>query len=482
MKHSLYFFLGFILLASLLNGCQDATRKENKNLNNVSSVYQADLKEILQDSKLTVLAENSANSYFIYRGQKMGLEYEILREFARSLGVDLEVKIVKNLDLIIDQLNNGEGDIISCNYTITKERKKKIDFSTPYMRTSQVLVQRKPENWREMRRKEWKAQLIKDPSQLIGKKIHVWKNSSYFERMINLQDELGDTIYLEPLDGDINPEDIIELVDKEFIDYTVTDENVARINQRFYPNIDASLELSVKQKIAFGLRKSSPLLQKSLNNFLEKFMKTATFSYIKHKYLNMSRFSGKSKGNYASTSGNQISSFDEIIQAEAEKYDWDWRLLAALIYQESKFRLGQQTWAGAYGLMQFMPSVGPSYGVYPDSPPATQIKGGMRKLSDDYKGWEEIPDSLQRVKFTLATYNAGKGHVLDAQRLAKKNGKDPLVWDDNVEIFINRLSQPKYYQDPVCYYGYMRGSETYKYVREIFIRFNEYKTAFDLDV
>jgi membrane-bound lytic murein transglycosylase F len=300
--------------------------------------------------------------------------------------------------------------------------------------------------------------------------------------MINLQDELGDTIYLEPLDGDINPEDIIELVDKEFIDYTVTDENVARINQRFYPNIDASLELSVKQKIAFGLRKSSPLLQKSLNNFLEKFMKTATFSYIKHKYLNMSRFSGKSKGNYASTSGNQISSFDEIIQAEAEKYDWDWRLLAALIYQESKFRLGQQSWAGAYGLMQFMPSVGPSYGVYPDSPPATQIKGGMRKLSDDYKGWDEIPDSLQRVKFTLATYNAGKGHVLDAQRLAKKNGKDPLVWDDNVEIFINRLSQPKYYQDPVCYYGYMRGSETYKYVREIFIRFNEYKTAFDLDV
>jgi membrane-bound lytic murein transglycosylase F len=482
MKHSLYFFLGYIFLVTMLNGCQNPTRKEKENLNTASSVHQADLKEILQDSKLTILAENSANSYFIYRGQKMGLEYEILREFARSLGVDLEVKIVKNLDLITDQLNNGEGDIISCNYTITKERKKKIDFSIPFMRTSQVLVQRKPENWKEMRRKEWNAQLITDPSQLIGKKIHVWKNSSYFERMINLQDELGDTIYLEPLDGDINPEDIIELVDKGFIDYTVTDQNVARINQRFYPNIDASLELSVKQKIAFGLRKSSPLLQKSLNNFLTDFMKTATFSYIKHKYLNMSKYAGKSKGNYASTSGNQISPYDQIIQAEAQKSKWDWRLLAALIYQESKFRLGQQSWAGAYGLMQFMPSVGPSYGVYPDSPPAVQIKGGMRKLSDDYNGWEDIPDSLQRFKFTLATYNAGKGHILDAQRLAKKNGKDPLVWDNNVEIFINRLSQPKYYQDPVCYYGYMRGSETYKYVREIFIRFSEYKTAFDLDV
>jgi membrane-bound lytic murein transglycosylase F len=237
----------------------------------------------------------------------------------------------------------------------------------------------------------------------------------------------------------------------------------------------------VKQKIAFGLRKSSPLLQKSLNNFLEEFMKTATFSYIKHKYLNMSKYAGKSKGNYASTKGNKISSYDHIIKEAAKVANWDWRLLAALIYQESKFRRSQQSWAGAYGLMQFMPSVGPSYGVYPDSPPVVQINGGMRKLADDYRGWEEIPDSLQRVKFTLATYNAGKGHVLDAQRLAKKNGKNPLIWDDNVEVFINRLSQPKYYQDPVCYYGYMRGSETYKYVREIFIRFNEYKSAFDLD-
>lgn len=469
------------MMLLIISGCQNTSRKDKTVVGQAIEDKHDDLKEILAQNKLTVLAENSANSYFIYRGQKMGLEYEILKEFARSIGVKLEVKIVENLDNIIDKLNAGEGDIIACNYTVTKDRRKQIDFSKTFIRTSQVLIQRKPEGWKTMRRKEWKAELINDPVNLAQQKVHVWKNSSYYERLVNLQNELGDTIFLETLDGNIIPEDVIDMVDKGFIDYTVTDKNVALINQRFYPNIDASLELSVKQKIAFGIRKSSPLLRKRLNTWLDKFMKTATFKYIKHKYLNMSRFSGKSKGVYSSIKGNAISPYDDIIKKYASKAQWDWRLLAALIFQESKFRMHQESWAGAYGLMQFMPSVGPSYGVYPDSPPEIQIRGGMKKLRDDMKGWKSIPDSIQRVKFTLATYNAGLGHVLDAQRLAKKNGKDPLVWDDNVEVYIKLLSQPKYYHDPVCYYGYLRGSETHSYVREIFIRYEEYRSAFDLE-
>ena len=478
------YYLSILLISTALLsviGCQNTSRKDKTVVGQADEERKDDLKEILKQNKLTILAENSANSYFIYRGQKMGLEYEILKEFAREIGVKLEVKIVENLDNIIDKLNQGEGDIIACNYTVTKERRKKIDFSNTFMRTSQVLIQRKPEGWRDMRRKEWKSELINDPVNLAQKKVYVWKNSSYYERLVNLQNELGDTIFLEPLNGDIIPEDVIDMVDKGFIDYTVTDRNVALINQRFYPNIDATLELSVKQKIAFGIRKNSPLLRKRLNNWLDKFMKTATFKYIKHKYLNMSNFSSKSKGNYSSLKGNVISQYDDIIKKSASEANWDWRLLAALIFQESKFRMHQESWAGAYGLMQFMPSVGPSYGVYPDSPPDIQIRGGMKKLKDDLKGWKSIPDSIQRIKFTLATYNAGLGHVLDAQRLAKKNGKDPLIWDNNVEEYIKLLSQPKYYHDPVCYYGYVRGSETYNYVREIFIRYTEYTSAFDLE-
>ncbi|MDX1652538.1 MAG: transporter substrate-binding domain-containing protein [Brumimicrobium sp.] len=463
---------------SALISCSDKSPKENAIVGNADPIAQRDLKEIMKSKKLIVLAENSATSYFIYKGQKMGLEYEILKEFAKDLGVKLEIRIVNNLDKINDKLNSGEGDIVACNYTVTKERRREIDFTIPFMRTSQVLIQRKPEGWRKMRKKEWQDELISEPDELTGKTVHVWKNSSYYDRLVHLQEELGDTIYLKGIDGNVIPEEVMEMVSRGFIDYTVTDRNVALINKRFYPDIDASLELSVKQKIAFGLRKKSPLLRKKLNSWLENFMNTSTFHYIKHKYFNNSSYAGLSQNKYSSIKGNRISPFDEEIKIAAEKYGWDWRLVASIIFEESKFKLDQESWAGAYGLMQFMPGTGPKYGVYPNSPVKVQIEGGVEKLNSDYDRWTGIPDSIQRLKFTLGTYNAGLGHIMDAQRLARKYGKDPKKWDDNVEIYVAQLSKPEFYQDEVCRHGYLRGSQTFDYVRSIFIRYREYKSAF----
>ncbi|SFT35582.1 membrane-bound lytic murein transglycosylase F [Lishizhenia tianjinensis] len=449
----------------------------------MANTIKVDLKEIKEQDKLVVLAENSTASYFIYRGKKMGLEYEILKEFAEHLGVQLEIKMVHNLDNIVDLLNNGEGDMIACNYTVTKERARSINFTNPYMRSSQVVVQRKPKDWRERNRKQaWKEDVITDPLGLIGKKVHVWKNSSYYDRLVNLQNELGDTIYIEAVEGDVLPEQLIEQVADGLIDYTVTDQNVAQINSRFYPNIDIDLNISVKQQIAFGMRKSSKVLLHEFNRWLKDFMKTSTFSYIKHKYLDISQFSSKAQHEFSSLGGGKISKYDKLFKEIAADYNWDWRLLAALVYQESKFKTGQKSWAGAYGLMQFMPGVGPSYGVYPNSSPETQIRGGMKKLYKNYGDWHMITDSIQRIKFTLATYNAGLAHIQDAQRLATKYGKNPNVWDDNVEIIALNLNNPKYYKDELVRSGYLRGSETYNYVREIFTRFNEYESAFEKTV
>lgn len=437
-----------------------------------------DLKEIQDAGKMVILAENSSTSYFIYRGKKMGFEYEILNEFAEEIGVELQIKIVNDLDEITTRLNNGEGDMIACNYTITKDRSRIIDFTSPFLRTSQVLIQRKPENWREKKKRIWKKEVITDPIDLIGKKVDVWENSSYYTRLINLQNELGDTIYINGVKGDLIPEELIEMVSEGFIDYTVSDQNVANINARYYDNLDIDMELSVRQQIAFGIRKDSPLLKARFNLWLEDFMKTSTFSYIKHKYFDISQFTSKSQDEFSSLGGGKISKYDNQIKKVASEFGWDWRLVSALVYQESKFKMGETSWAGAYGLMQFMPGVGPSYGVYPDSPADVQIRGGLKKINKNFGDWDMVKDSVQRIKFTLATYNAGLGHILDAQALAKKYGKDPNIWDDNVETFIQKLSKPKYYQDKVCRNGYLRGTETYNYVKEIFIRYNEYKSAF----
>lgn len=475
---SLYLFTFSLFLG--LQGCSNTSRKERKVVGKAED-KTTDLGEILQRNKIVILAENSVSSYFIYRGHRMGFEYEILKEFAKDIGVKLEIKKVQNLDNMIPMLQSGEGDIIACNYTITQSRKQLIDFSEPILRTAQVLVQRKPKGWRKMSKKELDSKLIRDPMQLSRKTIYIWSKSSYYKRLSHLQRELGDTIITKPLKGNIIPEKAIEMVSKGFIDYTVVDGNVAQINQRYYPNIDTKMKLSVRQRIAFGLRKGSPLLRKRLDAWLIKFKKTPTFSYLKHKYFYSSTYSNPSKSQFSSFSGNHISHYDRIVKRYSKKYGWDWRLVSAVIYQESKFNPNQQSWVGAYGLMQFMPSTGPSYGVYPYSPPDIQINGGIKKLNEDYKYWKTIPDSIQRIKFALATYNAGLGHVLDAQRLAKKFGKNPLVWDKNVETYIRDLSDPKFYYDPVVRYGYVRGSETYNYVQNIFIIFHEYKATFPID-
>jgi membrane-bound lytic murein transglycosylase F len=436
--------------------------------------YKFDLDQIIQRGKLVVLAENSSSSYFIYREREMGFEYEVLREFCKEIGVEMEIKIIENLDLVIEQLRAGEGDIISANFTITKERNKIINFSRPLMSIQQVLVQRKPSL-----QPGNISTLLNDPSQLSRKKVNVWKKSSYYDRLINLQEEIGDTIYIKGEDGIVSAEELIELVAEGLIDYTVVEENVAKINQRFFANLDVSLPISAKQKIAFGLRESSPLLKARLDQWMDTFGKTDLYKYIYHKYFILSQERADTYTRDMEADAEKISPYDDFFRAAGKKHKVDWRWLAALCYQESRFNPNATSFGGAYSMMQFMPEVGPSFGVYPDSPPEQQIMGGAKKIMTDFRYWKSIPNELQRMKFALGSYNCGGGHILDAQRLAKKYGKDPLMWDENVEEMVLKLSRKEFYRDPVVRNGAMRGTITYKYVREIYGRYLQYSVMYD---
>lgn len=466
-------FTGFFLLASLffLQSCVMESEKKANAFD--QNEYQLDLEGILKRGKLVVLAENSSSSYFIYREKEMGFEYEVLKEFAKEIGVELEIRIIENLDNVIDQLREGDGDIVACNYTVTNERSKVIDFSIPLMSIQQVLVQRKPS-----KEPGNINTLLTEPSQLARKKVNVWKQSSYYDRLINLQEEIGDTIYIKGEDGIVSSEELIELVSEGLIDYTVVEENIAKINQRFFDNIDVDLAISAKQKIAFGLRKSSPVLKARLDDWLENFTKTAVYKYVYHKYFELSQMSALKADSFKGLAPGTLSRYDAVFKEAGEKYKIDWRWLASLAYQETRFNPNVTSFGGAYSMMQFMPEVGPKYGVFPDSPPRTQILGGAKKLRRDMETWTSIPNKLQRIKFALASYNCGKGHILDAQRLAEKYGKDPLMWDDNIEEMVLKLSRKEFYGDPVVRNGSMRGSITYKYVREIYSRFLQYSVLY----
>jgi membrane-bound lytic murein transglycosylase F len=200
-------------------------------------------------------------------------------------------------------------------------------------------------------------------------------------------------------------------------------------------------------------------------------MRKTTFKYIQHKYFEMEHVTTTTEIALSSLKGGQISHYDAYFKAAAKKYGWDWQMLASLAYQESKFNPDAVSFGGAYSIVQFMPETGASYGVYPSSPPQVQIMGGMHKLNDDFNFWKSIPDKVQRQKFALASYNAGRSHIEDAQRLAEKHGKNPLVWDENVEEMALNLSKREFYRDPVVESGAMHGVITTRYVREIYSRY-----------
>lgn len=483
MRHRIVHFSFSILLVTFLmstGSCvMDAPKQFDEDQPFTYRSAKLDLPEIIKRGKLVVLAENSSTSYFNYKGRKMGFEYEILQQFAESIGVEMEVKVVKNLDSLIIKLNAGEGDIIACNFTVTKDRAKRISFSEPFMQTQQVLIQRKPDGWKDMDEEELEENLLTDPSELAQKEVRVWKNSSYYERLMHLQDEIGDTIFIQGIEGTIGGEELIEMVSTGLIDYTVAEDNVAKVNEQFFDNLYTDLDLSVKQKMAFGLRKSSPLLKARLDSWLIEFKDKPTYKYIYRKYFEMKHIATKMKNSNVVLNGNRISQFDDLFKKAAAFSSWDWRLIASVAYQESKFNPQIQSFGGAYGMMQFMPNTGPHYGVYPDSPPSVQIMGGAKKLMADEKFWKSVPEELERKKFALASYNAGRGHIQDAQRLAKKYGKDPNRWQNNVELMLLNLSKQQYYQDPVVRNGMLRGTTTYRYVRDVMERYMNWVTEYD---
>ncbi len=454
----------FLSLIFMLTSCQK------------SPSVAIDLPQILARGKLIAILGYSPTSYFLYKGEPMGYEYELLTLLAKHLDVKLEIIIENNLEKMFERLNRGEGDLIAHSLTVTRKRKQYVNFTDYLFTTRQVLVQRKPPNWRSMKLHQIEQSLIRNPIQLIGKTIYVKSGSSHYERLLHLMDEIGGKIHIVTVDGDTTSEQLIQAVAEGKIDYTIADQHVALINQAYFQNLDVETAISLPQQIAWALRKTSPQLLKAVNEWIAQMKKQDVFYVIYNKYFkNRRAFVRRVKTLYSPDKGFQISPFDSLIQREARRLKWDWRLLASLIYQESQFDPRARSWSGAVGLMQLTPRIGKKYGVRNLYDPEQNIRAGVQYLKwlDSY--WkEEIPDSVERLKFVLASYNVGIGHIADARALAKKYGKNPNRWED-VAYYLLRLSEKQFFSDPVVQYGYCRGLEPYRYVEEILERFAQYQ-------
>ena len=475
MKKILYLLIILLIIVTLF-ACNSENRKKKGPYKKSDNVELRDLEQIRKNGKLNVLTTYSSTSYFLYRGQPMGYEYELLKRFAEHLGIELNIVISNNIDTMYQELINGKVDIIAHGLTITEERKKLVNFSEYLYLTHQVLVQKKPDNWRKMKWSKLQSSLKHDVIDLIGDTVSVRDKSSYINRLANLSEEMGGQIYIDTLPASLSTDRIIEMVADGEIKYTVADNNIASINASYHPILDIDVPVSFSQRISWALRPDSPGLEKVLNDWIKEMKKETEYYVIYNKYFKNKRgFRNRGKSDYFSLNENKISKYDDIVKTYAKTINWDWRLLAALIYQESKFDPKNKSWAGAHGLMQIMPATAKSLGIANRHDPEQSVKGGTKYLNILWKEFDTVEDSVQRIKFTMAAYNCGYSHVVDAQNLAKAEGFNEIIWDENVAEMILKLSNREYFTKPFIKYGYVRGREPYDYIDQIFKRYEQYK-------
>jgi len=434
-------------------------------------VYVYDFEQIKASGELTIITVSSSTSYFIYKDEPMGYDYELAKNFCEFHGLKLNVKVAENSTRLLQMLANGEGDLVASAVPVQNELKDSILYCGLEQISHQVLVQRT----------EKKDSMITDVTQLIGKEIYVKHNTKYHQRMLNLDAELGNGIKIKDIEKDtITVEDLIGMVADKVIDYTVADEYIALLNKTYYRNIDVKLPLSFEQRSSWVVRKNTPILAKALNDWFVENSKKPDYRATIKKYFELSKgLSGDAiTENFVPLRKGIISVYDSLFKKYAPVAGYDWFLLAAVAYQESRFTTNRSSWAGAVGLMGLMPRTAAIYGVTGDDlkDPEQSVMAGAEYIKYLSKLFRKIPDPRQRIKFVLASYNGGNAHIYDAMALANKYDDDPNIWDNSVEKYIELKSKPEYYNDSVCKYGYLRGTEVVNYVAQVTSNWEKFKS------
>ncbi len=401
-------------------------------------------------------------SYFIYRGQEMGFDYENLRQFAEDEGMVLKLSVAPSLPALVKMVNSGEVQLAAYPVPKIEEYSKLVKHAGHKEVTWQVLVQ--PQG----------KERVSDVTELVGKTVYVEKDSKYEYRLRNLDNELGGGIEIVPISRDtLVAEDLIEMVDRKEIPMTVVDSDIAELNKSYFPNLDISMKVSLDQYSSWAVGNGMDSLAAKLDRWEKRRETTDMVRSIYKKYFEISK-GGSHEGDHAQLQelrkrhDGRISPYDASFRKYSSIPGYDWEFLAAIGFNESRFDHDVVSWAGARGLMQIMPATAKAMGVDGVDTPDGNIHAAAKLLRKLDKALEEkVPDKEERLRFVAAAYNCGLGHVYDAIALAAKNGLNPQVWLGNVSEAALLKTKPQYYNDPVVKNGYFRGRETVEFVDRV---------------
>ena len=422
------------------------------------------LEEIVKSGYIRVLTRNNDTSFFIYRGHRMGFDYELGKKLAQHLNIRVDMIITGSWPEMFQALLKGEGDAIAAEVTVTPAREKQVLFAEPWGKTREVIVYKDG------------APRITTLDDLAGKEIHVRKGSTYFESLQRLSDAFKAAgkkeLLIKWVPEDWETDTVLQAVSRGEILYTVADSVLADVHTASFENLRIGPAISEERDLAWAVRPGDVKLRNAIDEVFRELRRKPDFNILKRKYFEAQRGlkTERSDKTYASETGT-LSAYDPIVRKYSEQHAFDWRLVAAQIYQESHFDPTRKSWVGAQGLFQIMPATARGLGILDATDPEQSIRGGlkyMQQLSDHYK---DVPDAIERYRFALAAYNSGFGHVDDARKLARGDGKDAAKWSQ-VATYLLKLGDHKYAAR--ARFGYCRGTEPVEYVRHIDERYTGY--------
>jgi membrane-bound lytic murein transglycosylase F len=422
------------------------------------------LEEIVKSGYIRVLTRNNDTSFFIYRGHRMGFDYEVGKKLAQKLGIRVDMIITNSWQEMLPALLKGEGDVIAAELTVTNERKQQVLFAEPWGHTHEVVM------WKDG------SPPIKTAEELSGKDVHVRRSSSYFQTLTELSEKLKaagkPAVIIKLVPEEDETDTILQGISKGEYVYTLADDLLATIHTAYWPNLVIGPQASPDRDLAWAVRPKDVKLKKTIDDLIRDMKRKPDFNVLKKKYFEAERsFSKERKDKFYASETGTLSQYDPLVRKYAETHAFDWRLVAAQIYQESHFDPQRKSWVGALGLFQIMPATARGLGITDANDPEQSIRGGlkyMQQLSNHYK---DVSDPIERYRFALAAYNTGFGHVDDARHLSKADGHDPTHWRE-VAPYLLKLANHKYAQK--ARFGYCRGTEPVDYVRHIDERYTGY--------
>ena len=401
--------------------------------------------------EITVLTYAGTTTYYETPDGAAGFEHDLAKAFADHLGLRLRVALVPRYADVLPRLLAGQGDFAAADLTDTEARRARVRFAPPYFQVHQQVVYRlgdaRPANAEDL--------FVRD--------VEVQSGTPAAETLRDLKGSRPDLAWTET---DIGPEQLLQLVWEGLLDLTVADSNLVTLNRQYFPELQVAFDIGKPEPVAWAFRPTDDSsLSDAASAFLQEFKRSGALAQLVDRYYGpASRSNFINLTVFRARAHDRLPNYQQLLEDAGAKYKLDWRLLAALAYQESYWNPSSVSYTGVQGFMMLTRETAAELGIDDRLDVAASIDGGaryLRELLDRLPPRTGLPD---RLWFALAAYNTGLYHLEDARIITQEQGGDPDKWTD-VRKRLPLLAEPKWYTR--ARYGYARGDEPVRFVSRV---------------